>query len=167
MAIHNVEIVGSEEVLATFQRLVDASDNTLPAMQDIGEYLIASTKQRFHDMQGPQGEPWAPNSEVTQDVTEERGDRYDPRPLFGPTKRLSSEILAFPTNHAVEVGSALIQAAVMHYGAEQGAFGTTSRGSPIPWGDIPARPFIGMSAEDDVQVLEIMGGYLQGAIDGP
>ena len=162
--MYNVELVGHEAVLETLNRLVAAVDDTTPAMYDIGEYLIASTRQRFHDMQGPQGEPWVPNSAVTQDVAEERGDTYDPRPLFGPTKRLSSEILSFPSNGEVAVGSALIQAAVMHYGAEQGAFGTSARGGPLPWGDIPARPFIGLSDDDQVQVLDILNEHLADAI---
>ncbi|WP_162899912.1 phage virion morphogenesis protein [Halomonas sp. JS92-SW72] len=163
--MYSVEITGHEALLDTLNRLLSAGENTLPAMQDIGEYLIGSTRQRFHDMQGPNGEPWVPNTETTQDATEARGDRYDPRPLFGPTKRLSSEILAFPSNHAVAVGSALIQAAVMQFGAEQGEFGTSSRGGPLPWGDIPARPFIGISDADEVQVLEILNGYLAEALE--
>lgn len=162
--MYRVEITGEGEVLGALNRLLAASDNTLPAMQDIGEYLIESTRQRFRDMLGPAGEPWVPNTEVTQDAAEARGDRYDPRPLFGPTRRLSSEILAFAGNHEVTVGSALIQAAVMHFGAEQGEFGTSARGGPLPWGDIPARPFIGISRDDETQVLAILGEYLGEAL---
>jgi len=47
----------------------------------------------------------------------------------------------------------MVYAAVHQFGAAQGAFGNTSRGSPIPWGDIPARPYLGLS-DDDRQEIE-------------
>ncbi|MCO1337222.1 phage virion morphogenesis protein, partial [Microbulbifer sp. OS29] len=43
--------------------------------------------------------------------------------------------------------------AVHQFGATQGQFGKTKRGGPIPWGNIPARPWLGTSAEDDREIL--------------
>lgn len=54
----------------------------------------------------------------------------------------------------------MVYAAVMQGGAAQGAFGRTSRGGPIPWGNIPARPFLGLSDSDRAGVLEIIAEYL-------
>ena len=58
----------------------------------------------------------------------------------------------------------LKEAGTHQFGASKGAFGTTSRGSPIPWGDIPARPFFGLSSEDEWGVLEILTDHLIDAI---
>ncbi|ATG73673.1 hypothetical protein AN401_07220 [Zobellella denitrificans] len=159
-----VTLVGQEEVIATLNRLVGAMDDATPAMFDVGEYLIASTRDRFLRGESPDGVAWEPTSQTTLQAYLDRGDRADPRPLFGPSGRLHSEILSFPDATSVTVGSALIYAAVMHYGASQGEFGTSSRGGPIPWGDIPARPFLGISAEDGRQILAILNEYLQGVI---
>ena len=46
------------------------------------------------------------------------------------------------------MGEFLVRNSKHQFGAEKGAFGATSRGTPIPWGDIPARPFLGLSADD-------------------
>ena len=63
----------------------------------------------------------------------------------------------------VEWGSNAIQSAVMQFGAGKGAFGTTSRGGPIPWGDIPARPFLGLSDEDRTAIVQTIEDWLERA----
>lgn len=105
------------------------------------------------------------------------------KPLVGVTKRLSTEIHAEPSADGVAIGSSLVYAAVQQFGAKMGAFGRysqvsrrnqykegdfrkhagTVQGFPIPWGDIPARPYIGLSTADDDSVLKIMEGYLKEA----
>jgi rhamnose transport system permease protein len=60
---------------------------------------------------------------------------------------LSRSLFAFSGPDHAGVASPAIYGAVMQFGAAQGAFGTTARGAPIPWGSIPARPFLGRSEE--------------------
>ncbi|MEQ3671482.1 MAG: phage virion morphogenesis protein [Pseudophaeobacter sp.] len=66
---------------------------------------------------------------------------------------------------AVEYGSNAIQSAVMQFGAAKGAFGTASNGSSIPWGNIPARPFIGISEEDETNLALELEEWLERAAD--
>jgi phage virion morphogenesis protein len=131
-------------------------DNMKPVMEEIREYLIVSTKDRFKAGQSPDGAAWAPKSQTTLDAYRSRGDKADPRPLFGPTRRLSSEISGRAWRDGLEVGSALIQAAVMHFGAKKGEFGSDRHGRPIPWGNIPARAFIGLSEKDERTIIDIV-----------
>ena len=51
-------------------------------------------------------------------------------------------------SNSVSIGSPLIYGGTHQFGAEQGAFGVTSRGSPIPWGDIPLARSSSMSRGD-------------------
>ena len=37
----------------------------------------------------------------------------------------------------------------------------TRRGAPIPWGNIPARPYLGLSADDETEVVRILRDYLE------
>lgn len=152
-----------EDITRCLGALGAALDDMTPAMGDIGEYLVVSTKDRFAQGTAPDGTSWAPKSPTTIAVYQRRGDRVDFRPLFGPSGRLSSEILyqAHPTS--VTVGSNLVYAATMQLGAAKGAFGQTSRGGPIPWGDIPARPFLGLSTADRSTILEIVAEWLESA----
>lgn len=51
----------------------------------------------------------------------------------------------------------------MHHGARKGQFGRTSRGAPIPWGNIPARDFLGVSADDRVGIVDVLRRHIRGA----
>lgn len=130
-----------------------------PVMQDIGEYLVVSTKERFPAGTGPSGVPWPENSPVT--LARKKGTR----PLIGETKRLGDEILAHVGDDNVEVGSNLVYAATQQFGAAQGQFGRTKRNGPIPWGNIPARPFLGLSDRDEQSILDIVQEHLELALD--
>jgi len=54
--------------------------------------------------------------------------------------------------------------AVHQFDEKKGATGkTTSRGAPIPWGDIPARPFIGLSDDDKNYIVETIEEHIKAA----
>ena len=68
---------------------------------------------------------------------------------------------------AVGIGSAMVYAGTFHYGAKSGEFGfgvySTRNGSfPLPWGDIPARPFLGASEDDKANIVRLVQSYLLG-----
>jgi len=56
-----------------------------PALDDIGEYLIVSTKARFNTGIAPDGQKWKENSPLTL------SRKKDPRPLHGESGRLGRE----------------------------------------------------------------------------
>lgn len=177
--------VDDKHVLEVLNALLARLDDLTPVMHTIGDYLVGSTKRRFATSTGPDGVRWAPNSEVTylrmiekaHGVTLTRGKHAGKlnakgagtamakKPLIGETHRLSSEISAQADRDSVEVGSPMVYAAVQQFGAAKGAFGKNKRHSPIPWGDIPARPFLGLSEVDHDQVLTIVGEYLASAAE--
>lgn len=140
-----------EALVAGLARLSAGLDDMTPVMEDIGEYLVRSTKKRFGEGVDPDGNPWAANSPVTL------GRKSDPRPLFGTSGQLNQQIFheAGPTQ--VEVGSNRVQAAMMQFGGTKDAF-------PHLWGDIPARPFIGLSDQDETALTEIVEEYLAGLV---
>lgn len=155
-----------DQVGPALRELAALLDDLTPVMQGIGEYLVDSTRQRFVRGESPEGARWAPKSPVTlARYGARRSNRVDIRPLFGPSGSLSTQILTEATSDSVSVGSNLIYAAVMQFGAAQGAFGRTSRGGPIPWGSIPARPFLGLSPEDETAIVAITAEWIA-RIDG-
>ncbi|MFD1914123.1 phage virion morphogenesis protein [Halodurantibacterium flavum] len=167
--------INEREVEAALKRIGEALTDMTPVMQDIGELLVFSTKERFVAGVSPDGEPWAPKSQTTLDAYARRRDPEDPRPLFGPSRRLSSEIHYSASADSVEWGSSLIYAAVQQFGAEQGAFGARMGRTqpsekrpnpqdyffPIPWGDIPARPFLGLSEDDQAGILDTVSEWIE------
>lgn len=166
--MYSVEI-NDAEVDAALARLEAHLDNMSGAFDDIGEYMVRSTKERFTQGVSPDGVPWAPKSLATIAAYRQRSDsrnsRLDYRPLFGPTGALSSTISAQTGRDFAEIGSNMIYAGTMQFGASRGAFGSTSRGSPIPWGAIPARPFLGVSDQDRVAIIDVIDEWLGGFVD--
>jgi len=158
-------VVNLGEAQAGLDRLASALDDMTPIMRDIGEYMIEATRERFRTGTGPDGGVWPAKSATTIAAYLARGDRADPRPLIGPSGQLSQLIAAQVVNggRGVEIGSSRIYAGVMQFGARRGAFGQTRRGAPIPWGDIPARPFLGASEDDLVKIGEIISEGLASA----
>jgi len=165
----NIEI-NDREVLDALEGLVRRLGNMTPAMQDIGELLAESTIQRFSDGVGPGGEAWKENSPATilAYVDKYKGSRSkrggltkkgqaragSKKPLIGETKSLSTMIHYSAGRDRVEIGSPQVYAAVQQFGAKRGQFGAA------PWGDIPARPFLGVSDSDKGSILAIVSGYM-------
>lgn len=148
-------IIQTDEITPALERVWAALENPLPLMQELGEFFVESTKQRFLAGRAPSGALWAPKSPVTL-------ARY-PRssaPLIGESKALSQNIFMEAFTDRVEWGSDRVYAAMQQFGGSKSAF-------PHLWGDIPARPFLGLSAEDEVQVLDIIGDYLSQAAGEP
>ena len=155
----------SEAVEAALDRAARALDDTTPLMLDLGELLTRSTKERFAKGVSPDGIRWAPKSQTTLErYGSRKSNRVDIRPLFGPSGALNSTIYHESGRDQTLVGSPMIYAAVQQFGAAKGAFGRMKNGAAIPWGAIPARPFLGISAEDTVDIVITVEEYLTGAL---
>lgn len=143
---------------ARLEGIVAEMGDLTPLMRDIGEYLTASTRDRFAAGEAPDGSSWAPKSAATTAAYAARGDRVDMRPLFGPSGMLSAQLSYAVTPDSVEFGSSMVYAAMMQFGGTKAAF-------PHLWGDIPARPFIGLSDRDREEIGAIIDDWLAGIID--
>jgi phage virion morphogenesis protein len=170
---------GESETRAALTALRQALADVDPALRQMGEVLLDSTRSRFKTSTAPDGTQWAPNSETTElrylgafkgsfrkrdgGLTKKGMGRLGAkRPLIGESRALSSTINYSVRSGVLEIGSPMVYAAAQQFGAKQGQFGTNRRGRPIPWGDIPARPFIGLSTADRALVLDIITRHLLG-----
>jgi phage virion morphogenesis protein len=150
------------QVSAALQRLVNELGDASGIMSEIGDHLIVSTRKRMDEEVSPEETAWAPRSEATLAAYRRRKLSY------GGVLHLSGQMWqGLKTEIGADyviVGSPEPYAAVMQFGAAKGAFGTTSRGASIPWGDIPARPFLGVSDEDHTAILDIVSKALARAL---
>jgi len=97
------------------------------------------------------------------------------------TGRLQNSITSQVSGDAVYVGTNVKYAAVHQFGAKKGSFGTVvarvrehqrtrggktytvrphTRKQRLPWGDIPARPFLMVHDEDRVEIEAILADYI-------
>lgn len=155
--------VKQDNVTAALDQLSDRLADLSPVMAQISEFLLDSTLERFKTGTAPDGSPWAAKSPTTIAAYERRKQTVSYRPLIGPSRMLSAASNFSTASGAdfARISSRAIQSAVMQFGAGKGAFGANKAGRPIPWGDIPARPFLGLSAEDSNTVLTVLGNWMQ------
>lgn len=178
-------------VSKALSRLADI--NLHPALVQIGDILVDSTKQRFATSTAPDGTRWASNSQVTilqylrvksgkyegkQRVGTKAGFLYQKddkhkrkgklaakgieavmgkRPLIGHEGDLARQI--YPRvegNDTLYIGSTVPYAATQQFGAKRHQFQ-----GKAPWGDIPARPFLGLSNSDRSTILDIISDFLR------
>jgi len=152
-----------DELNRVLARVGAALGDMEPVNAQIGELMVEKTKARFDSGKGPDGVIWAPRTETTITRYLRLGFTPGPIPLTGQSKALRTQIFYEARAEDVSWGSSMIQSAVMQFGAGKGQFGQTSRGDPIPWGDIPARPYIGFSEDDRSDVIGLFEEWLKDA----
>lgn len=148
------------------RRASDLLEDMTPIYKDVGEYMVGATRKRFLAGEAPDGSKWAPKSAELLERYRRLGYGSLTRPLIGPSKSLSRQILQFVTGEGVTIGSNLIYSQVMQDGAAKGAFGRTSRGEPIPFGRIPARTWLGISKDDEKAIVGIAREHVEKALGG-
>lgn len=165
---------------AELQRALAALSERLqqpaPALRDVGEYLLRSTDEHFRQERAPDGTPWPPLSDVTllrrlqarsatlskrRTATGGRTLTQKGAKVLGAAKILrdSGDLQDTIRYQLVDGGRALAVGTDRVYGAMQ-QFGGTRAQWPHLWGDIPARPFLGLDADDRAEILAIWQRHL-------
>lgn len=147
------------------RKAVAQIDDMTPLYRDIVEYMIEATRSRFRTGTAPDGTKWAPKKASTLARYKRLGYGNLNRALIGPGRALSRQVNGSANRAGAVVGSALIYSGVMQDGAAQGAFGQNRAGRPIPWGNIPARVWLGISRDDELVIVDIADEYLEQALD--
>ena len=177
-------------VRQVLRQLREAVDDMTPAMKAVAGQLETSAKNRFLTKKAPDGSTWARLATATQRRRLKKGRRRNDKLVFSGALRDSIHS-DFDSRSAV-VGTDAPYGRTHQEGAERGEFGSfsivragiagrrqrllgqavkaglTSRrraGIPIPWGDIPARPFLGLSADDREDIVDIIRSHLTRAAE--
>jgi phage virion morphogenesis protein len=148
--------INDDAVTAALAGLSTKTADMSEVMNDIGRALVQSTKARIAAGVTPEGTAFAPRSQVTLDRYARTDQKHGPHPLTMEGDMAADIAHQYGPDYA-EVGSNAIQAAVMQMGAAKGTLG---KSGISPWGDIPARPFLGLSDNDRSDVLDIIGEWL-------
>lgn len=164
--IKNDTITPALEALA--RQMGDMSD----VMNDIGMALVASSEKRMDDGVSPDGSAFAPRSPVT--IKHYERNKISFGGVLHKSGKLRQNIFHTYGPEHVEIGTNEPYAAVMQFGAAQGQFGAfigkDKKGRDhfhsIPWGNIPARPFLGVSQQDEIDILDILAEWAQSATNG-
>jgi phage virion morphogenesis protein len=149
------------EVIEALGRLAALLDDMSPAMHKIGGYMRDQTEDRFKTETDPLGNPWAPRSAVTLRAYEQRAKKPGEQASWGGvlhySGQLSGNIFSESGPDWARIGSPEPYAAMMQFGGTKSAF-------PHLWGDIPARPYLGVSEEDHSGILDIIAEQIGNAM---
>lgn len=174
--------IDDRQVQAALQRVMDISRNPRPVLKEVGSAVADSTRMRFIEQKAPDGTPWKPLKALT--ISRRRKKGKDAKALLD-TGRLRNSITYLVGGDFVEVGTSVKYAPTHQFGARMGQYGRyyqlsrlkygekdfrryagMRKGHPIPWGNIPARPFLGLSEEDKQEVLSICADAYRAAWNG-
>ena len=151
----------SPEILDMLNELLARTDDLSDAMAGVAAVLESAVEGAFADEADPEtGTAWDALSAVTLGLRPHRAGGQ----LLQDSGRLAASITSDSGADFAQVGTNAIYAGTMQFGAARGAFGKSSRGTPLPWGDIPARPFMGISPDDESDILAILSDHLSGPL---
>lgn len=145
------------QVLDALQELSRRMDDMTPAMRDIAGVMADATERAFANEADPAtGRAWHP---LMASTVKMRGG--DAHPILQRSGQMAASVVtAYGADHA-EVGSNKVYAAMHQFG------GVTAHNSMIPGKIIPPRPFLGLGEDDREEILNIVRGYLAGALHRP
>lgn len=159
MAGVTLTAVGFEAVDAALLERINAARDPAPALRQVGEYLDLSHRQRWDRGQAPDGSLWAKLRPVTLARKQAKGR---PLGILVQTTDLRDTLRWALQGRELVFGTGRPYGAAMQFGAARGAFGKTKFGAPIPWGDIPPRPWLGLSDADVAEARDILRRHLEG-----
>ena len=150
--------IKQSSILEALVALSMDKDDKAAVLDEIGINLVENTRLRFSDQVTPEGEAWVQSLRAINQGGDTGRD----------TGRLLNSINHFVSGNSVEVGTNVAYAMPFHFGAHIEAKNSPWLKFQVPGGgwaqkasvDIPARPFLGISDEDEETVLDIISGFL-------
>jgi len=142
--------IDDADMRAKLAELIDRMERPRGFYVNVGEHLLNSVGDNFDKEQAPDGSPWATISSVTVERREAAG--HGPTPILRVTGTLRGSFNYEASDTEVRVGSAAVQAAMMHFGGESKGY---MKGAVIP-----ARPILGLSADDETEIFAIAEDWL-------
>lgn len=158
----SVKVEGHEALLKRIKEL--SAIDTGGAMRAIAEGLRTSTMERFDTTTDPEGKRWKASIRARESAGK----------TLTKSARLKNSIRAEADKTGMAVGTNTIYAATHQFGAK-GRVIKAKRAKALRFKfngqwvsvkkvqvDIPARPFLGISAEDDKEIQETLDDMIRG-----
>ena len=143
----SIDVIGEGDITNALNRLIKQGQSLKPAFRDIGEHLLESHEQRFKDQQAPDGTPW---ELLSVNTIEQKALSNQSEKILRGYGTLADTLNYQISKNQLQFGSPLEYAATHQFGRDKA--------------NIPARPFLGLSSDDEVEVLDILRSHLNKAL---
>lgn len=146
MAGAGMRLDGADAALVALGGIAARAREPRGMWEAIGMSLVVSTQRRFEEQHGPDGTPWPPSLRALATGGKTLIDRA----------RLFRSISFEASDTGVAVGTNVIYGAIHQLGGEiiQPSFPRTIR--------MPARPYLGLDDDDEVEIVRIGEDHLAG-----
>ncbi len=148
-------------IVSRIRALIAFGKNPTPAMRDIASYGEASTRERFSTQIGPDGQRWKPSlraqlrggKTLTKDghLGDSITHNFDSKSAEWGTNRIYARIHQFGGVIEPKAKPSL------RFQLAGGAFVSTKKVT------MPARPFVGINAADENEILNLLQARIEGA----
>lgn len=181
------------EINAALTRVAKAGGDTSALMAEISGAMLFSVQRRFETETSPDGAAWPRHAPRTAKARQKRSRQNAPvtPKILRDSNRLYSSIISEASSDAAAVGTNLVYAAIHQKGGSITQYpqsrlvrfrkvGRQTRFAkkahkraydrPVTYGErtivIPARPYLGFSEEDRIEILSIAEAHFEAAIGG-
>lgn len=140
--------LGVDDVSAALARVTAVGRGLRAVYLDIGEYLLTATRDRAAAQRAPDGSAWTPLSPRYQ----RRKSRERPGlPILRYDFHMLGDRLGYQADDTVLLfGTSAVQGAAQQFGYKK----------------LPARPWLGLSDEDELEVVQIVADHYERALEG-
>lgn len=145
-----------------------APDGMADLLHDIGEFMVRATRERAEREVSPEGVPW---DALTPRYAARKAKKYPgAKILHRDFHMLGDQFAAQVDGDTLRVGTHAVYGAIHQFGGtvHHGSYQRIRDRRYFGAGDavIPARPWLGVSAEDADEIHAIVLNFLRGAVEG-
>lgn len=148
----------SARMTARLTSIENALVNPRPLMAAISQDLLGSVE----DVMEAEGIPGWAGLSAARIAQRTKMGKWPGKMLQVSSAGLASANQPSSGDDFAQVSNNKVYARPLHFGAAKGAFGTSKRGRPIPWGNIPARPFMVITDEAEATILKRGSKWIMG-----
>lgn len=167
-----------KEIQRAVFRLSTLGQNMLPVARAIGVGLVRNTQDRFRAARDPEGRPWKPLKPFTLEMKRGPGILRESAMRGGLMASIAfrADGGTAGTGATVQIGTNKVYGAIHQFGGTirpknpRGLLFFRTPGGQV-WGaarqvTIPARPYLGISREDQETIKDVLDAFLRRAISG-
>lgn len=146
--------IEDQELQELLDRVMSHMTDMTPVTREIGEIVTESVQRNFEEHRAPDGTAWTPLAPSTVKQRAKKG--RSATDILILNRILMGSIHPTPRKKSVEVGTNIVYGAVHQFGI--GARSNIASGRSMP--AIPARPFLGVRADDWPEIKDAVAAFL-------
>lgn len=142
----SIDLLGDEAITKALNTMLARGLDLAPAFYEMGEHILESTQDRMSQELSPDGMPWEP---LSINTIEQKDLTNQSEKILRGYGTLADTLSYQVNSNQLMFGSNLEYAATHQFGRDKA--------------NIPARPFLGVSGEDETEILDILRSHLSGS----